>query len=699
MINRRRKVKMENVKVEVEGYWTWVYGETYPVKEELKAQGFRWSPKRRGWYRKSIVEVKLNGNGIKATQHIKEDAQQTKTPIEMVSIRVLEKLPVFMGIDGKIYKLEPGVIDLPKENAEVLIKRGVATRKEAKELNGGEPNGGEKRNTREKIPLGKSEHGDLPNRKIGGGWKPKEKKELTTKPAIEELMQEKREKSAVERKKKEPWEMTREEFLDYQEKYLLERAKKTSPKTAELSALLITTAKIRERDPETVRFQIEEIRKGIVEKALKEGKPVPDAVLKDYPDLMEKYGDDIMRELLFRYGAEAVKRDLEGFRNWIEKEIKICNDTYMLENAHLLERLKEDIGVQKFWREAHKKELSERDRALIEGNYKIAKNEEKETKINEHEPTPPEESNEHKEEINERKGYESVGEIDSIVMKDVAQFVNRIEPDKMFELEVEKKGWRVYFANFAHTLAGIVEVNQDAWIRYWDTNDMELTFDARRVKNMFAAARKGEIAEIEVGKEQMVVNWNWGLTWTHKFGNKEDFKIKPHITSLHDRDGYYGDVKLRLGKEAIKELKKGLAVAKKELKDWVSWDDREGIILLCAEQSGDYIFKAYIFKSIYQGGGKYTQKVLPITSSYDLHLDGGSKCAGIYPLSDFERMLKGAVKSESLTLSFGDGKLLRSEFDMRKGVHVITWQVPLEFFDEEEKAELIRHCTGSKDDR
>ena len=118
------------INVEIERNWTWCYGDTYPIKEELKQQGFFWSVKRRAWYNQGIVEVKLNGNGhgIKPTQHNTEHAQEAKTPIEMVKVMITKDISTFMGIDGKTYELKEGVVNLPKENAEVLIKRGVATK-------------------------------------------------------------------------------------------------------------------------------------------------------------------------------------------------------------------------------------------------------------------------------------------------------------------------------------------------------------------------------------------------------------------------------------------------------------------------------------------------------------------------------------------------------------------------------------------
>ena len=81
---------MVGINVLVERNWTWVSGNTFPVKEELKAQGFYWSTKRRAWYNRSIVEVKLNnnGNGIKTRENtIVKEKTTTKTTSVMVKVK------------------------------------------------------------------------------------------------------------------------------------------------------------------------------------------------------------------------------------------------------------------------------------------------------------------------------------------------------------------------------------------------------------------------------------------------------------------------------------------------------------------------------------------------------------------------------------------------------------------------------------
>jgi DNA replication factor GINS len=70
----------------------------------------------------------------------KFDEASSPTPVpakskneELYIVRVLEDIPTFMGTDGRIYKVrKEDVIMLPKTNAEILCKRGVAVRFEGK---------------------------------------------------------------------------------------------------------------------------------------------------------------------------------------------------------------------------------------------------------------------------------------------------------------------------------------------------------------------------------------------------------------------------------------------------------------------------------------------------------------------------------------------------------------------------------------
>jgi DNA replication factor GINS len=57
---------------------------------------------------------------------------------ELHIVRILDDIPPFMGIDGRIYKVKrEDVIMLPKTNAEILCKRGVAERFQGEIEHGG----------------------------------------------------------------------------------------------------------------------------------------------------------------------------------------------------------------------------------------------------------------------------------------------------------------------------------------------------------------------------------------------------------------------------------------------------------------------------------------------------------------------------------------------------------------------------------
>nr|QNO51800.1 hypothetical protein PFGANNDM_00035 [Methanosarcinales archaeon ANME-1 ERB6]QNO51832.1 hypothetical protein FGALOIDC_00016 [Methanosarcinales archaeon ANME-1 ERB6] len=58
-----------------------------------------------------------------------DSAENDNQNEEMHIVRILEDIPTFMGIDGEIYNVgKEDVIMLPKTNAEILCRRGVAVR-------------------------------------------------------------------------------------------------------------------------------------------------------------------------------------------------------------------------------------------------------------------------------------------------------------------------------------------------------------------------------------------------------------------------------------------------------------------------------------------------------------------------------------------------------------------------------------------
>ena len=81
-----------------------------------------------------ILGEKEEGEGeSKKRDEEKEKDQGGKTNFakkrneELHTVRILEDIPTFMGTDGRIYKVrKEDVIMLPKTNAEILCKRGMA---------------------------------------------------------------------------------------------------------------------------------------------------------------------------------------------------------------------------------------------------------------------------------------------------------------------------------------------------------------------------------------------------------------------------------------------------------------------------------------------------------------------------------------------------------------------------------------------
>ncbi|RLG59768.1 MAG: hypothetical protein DRN95_01305 [Candidatus Hydrothermarchaeota archaeon] len=77
-------------------------------------------------HRENILDKTLKGK----IEDEKESKEEKKTEIPTITVRILKDLPPIVGIDGKIYgefKVED-IVTLPKPNAEVLIRQGVAQR-------------------------------------------------------------------------------------------------------------------------------------------------------------------------------------------------------------------------------------------------------------------------------------------------------------------------------------------------------------------------------------------------------------------------------------------------------------------------------------------------------------------------------------------------------------------------------------------
>lgn len=56
--------KFQKVEIEIVGTWIWLSGETFAVKEEIKALGFKWSKGRKKWYKGEIGSKKKKGSNL-----------------------------------------------------------------------------------------------------------------------------------------------------------------------------------------------------------------------------------------------------------------------------------------------------------------------------------------------------------------------------------------------------------------------------------------------------------------------------------------------------------------------------------------------------------------------------------------------------------------------------------------------------------
>ena len=57
-----RIIHFEGLKIEIVGYWLYVSGQTWAVKEELKSAHYWWSPSKKVWYWGGSDDFKPNGS-------------------------------------------------------------------------------------------------------------------------------------------------------------------------------------------------------------------------------------------------------------------------------------------------------------------------------------------------------------------------------------------------------------------------------------------------------------------------------------------------------------------------------------------------------------------------------------------------------------------------------------------------------------
>jgi hypothetical protein len=58
-----RIINLDGIDIELCGSWIWVGGDTFPVRAEIKAAGFKWSGKKKMWYWHKDTGRKWRKNG------------------------------------------------------------------------------------------------------------------------------------------------------------------------------------------------------------------------------------------------------------------------------------------------------------------------------------------------------------------------------------------------------------------------------------------------------------------------------------------------------------------------------------------------------------------------------------------------------------------------------------------------------------
>ena len=63
--------RFEDIEATLVGQWLWIDGDTYKIKEELKAKKFRWSNNRKKWYYREDEETKKRYKSNKSFDELK----------------------------------------------------------------------------------------------------------------------------------------------------------------------------------------------------------------------------------------------------------------------------------------------------------------------------------------------------------------------------------------------------------------------------------------------------------------------------------------------------------------------------------------------------------------------------------------------------------------------------------------------------
>ena len=280
---------------------------------------------------------------------------------------------------------------------------------------------------------------------------------------------------------------------------------------------------------------------------------------------------------------------------------------------------------------------------------------------------------------------ENIGEIDSMVVKDVVNFLHPLNPGAVYNGTVERTGWKIDFVT-PYEIQGRVEIKADAWKKYnCGIGRRDIGFNATRIRKVFSTMKKGEIAEIEIDDYCIIGRWkDLNLTWTHLLeettDKSEDYLLPEDLVYTVD---------ISLSKHHIKSIKMHLAAIEKEIERWDPWNG----VVLEYENKQLKIF-VYRIENRYQNGtwtpAVEVRSVIEL-SRFDVH-KGRTETIAMYPLKTFKRIL-GNVKNGYLKLAFGNETPLQVDFEIRKGIHIEAHLMPANL-TEKVRRKIIDHLNG-----
>ena len=70
-------IKYENINIDIIGSWLWIDGNTYAIKDQLKATGFKWSKNKKKWYYTDNISNKKKKGTLSYNQIVSKYGKKT----------------------------------------------------------------------------------------------------------------------------------------------------------------------------------------------------------------------------------------------------------------------------------------------------------------------------------------------------------------------------------------------------------------------------------------------------------------------------------------------------------------------------------------------------------------------------------------------------------------------------------------------